>query len=285
MNLAETIDGIIEQGKLSIKANEGDYIGEDGLLYCGNCHTKKQTEVNIFGAVRRPMCLCKCMTEKRDAEEAAMKREEFERRTKEYRKTGFPESDMQNWTFENDDMANERITKAMRNYVDNFAELKKHGKGLLLYGSIGKGKTYAACEVANALIDNGYPVLVTNFARLTNTIQGKFEGKQEYIDSLNQFQLLVIDDLGAERKSEYMQEIVYNIIDSRYRAGLPFIITTNMTIEEIKTPTDIGNARIYDRIIERCFPIEVNGKNRRRKKVIAEYDEMKKLLGLDGKEE
>lgn len=285
MNLAETIDGIIEQGKLSIKANEGDYIGEDGLLYCGNCHTKKQTEVNIFGAVRRPMCLCKCMTEKRDAEEAAMKREEFERRTKEYRKTGFPESDMQNWTFENDDMANERITKAMRNYVDNFAELKKHGKGLLLYGSIGKGKTYAACEVANALIDKGYPVLVTNFARLTNTIQGKFEGKQEYIDSLNQFQLLVIDDLGTERKSEYMQEIVYNIIDSRYRAGLPFIITTNMTIEEIKTPTDIGNARIYDRIIERCFPIEVNGKNRRRKKVIAEYDEMKKLLGLDEKEE
>lgn len=285
MNLAETIDGIIEQGKLSIKANEWDYIGEDGLLYCGNCHTKKQTEVNIFGAVRRPMCLCKCMTEKRDAEEAAMKREEFERRTKEYRKTGFPESDMQNWTFENDDMANERITKAMRNYVDNFAELKKHGKGLLLYGSIGKGKTYAACEVANALIDKGYPVLVTNFARLTNTIQGKFEGKQEYIDSLNQFQLLVIDDLGAERKSEYMQEIVYNIIDSRYRAGLPFIITTNMTIEEIKTPTDIGNARIYDRIIERCFPIEVNGKNRRRKKVIAEYDEMKKLLGLDEKEE
>lgn len=285
MNLAETIYGIIEQGKLSIKANEGDYIGEDGLLYCGNCHTKKQTEVNIFGAVRRPMCLCKCMTEKRDAEEAAMKREEFERRTKEYRKTGFPESDMQNWTFENDDMANERITKAMRNYVDNFAELRKHGKGLLLYGSIGKGKTYAACEVANALIDKGYPVLVTNFARLTNTIQGKFEGKQEYIDSLNQFQLLVIDDLGAERKSEYMQEIVYNIIDSRYRAGLPFIITTNMTIEEIKTPTDIGNARIYDRIIERCFPIEVNGKNRRRKKVIAEYDEMKKLLGLDEKEE
>ena len=285
MNLAETIDGIIEQGKLSIKANEGDYIGEDGLLYCGNCHTKKQTEVNIFGAVRRPMCLCKCMAEKRDAEEAAMKREEFERRTKEYRKTGFPESDMQNWTFENDDMANERITKAMRNYVDNFADLKKHGKGLLLYGSIGKGKTYAACEVANALIDKGYPVLVTNFARLTNTIQGKFEGKQEYIDSLNQFQLLVIDDLGAERKSEYMQEIVYNIIDSRYRAGLPFIITTNMTIEEIKTPTDIGNARIYDRIIERCFPIEVNGKNRRRKKVIAEYDEMKKLLGLDEKEE
>lgn len=284
MDLKGAIDGIIEQGKLRIKANEGDYIGEDGLLYCGNCHTKKQTEVTIFGEIRRPMCLCKCQVEKRDAEERARKREEFERRIKEYRNAGFPESDMQNWTFENDDMANERITKAMRNYVDNFEELKKHGKGLLLYGNIGKGKTYAACEVANALIDKGYPVLVTNFARLTNTIQGKFEGKQEYIDSLNQFQLLVVDDLGVERKSEYMQEIIYSIIDSRYRAGLPFIITTNMTIEEIKTPTDLGNARIYDRILERCFPIEVKGKNRRRQKVIAEYDEMQKLLGLDKKE-
>lgn len=94
------------------------------------------------------------------------------------------------------------------------------------------GKTYAACEVANALIDKGYPVLVTNFARITNTIQGMYEGKQDYIDSLNEFQLLVIDDLGAERESAYMQEMVYNIIDSRYRAGLPMIYTTNISIEQ-----------------------------------------------------
>lgn len=182
--------------------------------------------------------------------------------------------------FCNDDMANEKITKAMKNYVNNFPELLKGGKGLLLYGTVGTGKTYAACEVANALIDKGYPALVTNFARLTNTIQGMYEGKQEYIDSLNRYALLVIDDLGAERKSEFMQEMVFNIIDSRYRAGLPLIITTNLSIQEIKEPSDIGNNRIYDRILERCFPVEISGASRRRKAVRENYNDMKDLLGL-----
>lgn len=279
MDLKPLMAGMEQRAAASIKAEQGDFI-LDGLLHCGKCKTPKQCRVEIFGEIRTPMCLCKCEVERKEREEEERQRQDFMRKIKEYRKMGFPESDMEHWTFANDDMTNEKITKAMQNYVDNFGELRKTGKGLLLYGSVGTGKTYAACEVANALIDKGYPVLVTNFARLTNTLQGMFEGKQTYIDSLNRFELLVIDDLGAERKSEYMQEMVYNIIDSRYRAGLPLIITTNLTIEEIKKPNDIGNTRIYDRIIERCFPLEVTGGSRRRKAVRDGYEDMKKLLGL-----
>lgn len=279
MDLKTLVDGMERKAAETIKAEQGDFI-LDGLLHCGKCKTPKQCRVEIFGEIRTPMCLCKCEVEKKEREEEERLRQDFMRKIKEYRKMGFPESDMEHWTFANDDMSNEKITKAMQNYVDNFGELRKTGKGLLLYGSVGTGKTYAACEVANALIDKGYPVLVTNFARLTNTIQGMFEGKQTYIDSLNRFDLLVIDDLGAERKSEFMQEMVFNIIDSRYRAGLPLIITTNLTIDEIKKPNDIGNTRIYDRILERCFPIEVTGGSRRRKAVRDSYEDMKNLLGL-----
>ena len=150
----------------------------------------------------------------------------------------------------------------------------------MLYGDVGTGKTFGACEVANALLDAGYRVMVTNFARLINIIQGTFEGRQEYIDSLNNYHLLVIDDLGVERQTEFMREMVYSIIDARYRAGLPMIITTNLGIDEIKKPADVANSRIYDRIIERCFPIEVSGGSRRRKKVRDEYADMKQLLGL-----
>lgn len=279
MDLKPLFDGMERMAAEHITAEQGDYI-VDGLLYCHKCNTPKQCRVTLFGVERTPPCLCKCEFERRKAEEEERKRAEFLLKIKEYRKMGFPESDMKHWTFANDDLTNERITKAMQNYVDNFEESRKAGKGLLLYGTVGTGKTFAACEVANALIDKGYPVLVTNFARLTNTIQGMFDGKQQYIDSLNRFQLLVIDDLGAERKSDYMQEMVYSIIDSRYRAGLPFIVTTNLTIEEIKKPNDIGNTRIYDRIIERCFPIEVTGGSRRRKAVREGYEDMKALLGL-----
>ena len=127
MDLKGAIDGIIEQGKLRIKANEGDYIGEDGLLYCGNCHTKKQTEVTIFGEIRRPMCLCKCQVEKRDAEERARKQREFQEQVSRMRQEGFPESDMGSWTFANDDRENEQLTKAMEKYVENFEEFLANG--------------------------------------------------------------------------------------------------------------------------------------------------------------
>lgn len=274
------VENMVEKSKSTIPKNEGDYVGEDGLLYCGKCHTKKQTEIEVFGQKRRPYCLCKCEAEKKDEEEKMRKHREFQGQVKRMRQTGFPESDMASWTFENDDMANGAITQAMRSYVANFKDFCRTGKGLLLWGNLGTGKTYAACEVANALIDEGYPVLVTNFARLTNTLQGMYEGKQDYIDGLNRFALLVIDDLGAERKTEFMQEMVWNIIDSRYRAGLPMIVTTNLSIEEIKKPDNVGVGRIYDRILERCHPINVKGGSRRKKTAGAEYHKMQKILGL-----
>ena len=279
MDINAMVDSLEARAAQAIRAEEGDYIGEDGLLYCHKCNTKKQTEVNILGTIRRPMCLCKCQVAKRAAEEDEHKRREFEKRVHELRRIGFPEVEMRNWTFSNDDLTNEKITKAAQRYVENFSELRQCGKGLLLYGNTGTGKTYTACEIANALIDKGYPVLVTNFARILNTLQGTFE-KQEYIDGFNNYQLLVIDDLGIERDTAYAKEQVFNIIDSRYRSGLPMIITTNLTMEKIKNPEDIENRRIYDRILERCFPIEVGGSSRRRKAVREDYDEMKNILGL-----
>lgn len=279
MDVKQMVDALEARASVAIRAEEGDYIGEDGLLYCHKCNTRKQTEVMLFGSIRRPMCMCKCAAAKRAAEEDEYKRREFEEKVKEMRRMGFPEAEMRNWTFANDDLTNEQITKAAQRYVENFGELRRSGKGLLLYGNTGTGKTYTACEIANALIDQGYPVLVTNFARILNTLQGTFE-KQEYIDNFQSYQLLVIDDLGIERDTAYAKEQVFNIIDSRYRSGLPMIITTNLTMEKIKNPEDIENRRIYDRILERCFPIEVGGSSRRRKAVRDDYDSMKNLLGL-----
>lgn len=278
--IGNVITGIAKQTKETIPQNEGDYIGEDGLLYCGKCHTRKQGRYEVPWGTITPHILCKCAREQQEAIEEEFRHAELDCQIRRYKRMGFPESEMQDWTFANDDMSNEKITNAMKRYVDRFAEFKKHGKGLLLYGPVGTGKTYAACEVANALIEQGSPALVTTFDRITNTLQGMFEGKQKYIDDLNQFDLLVLDDLGVERKTEYMQEMVYTIIDNRYRAGLPFIVTTNLSIEEIKKPSIVSNARIYDRILERCFPIHLDGKSRRRQTAGKDYNEMRELLGL-----
>lgn len=279
MIISTYIDNIEQRAAENIKAEQGDYIN-DGLLYCGKCHTPKQCRVFILDRERTPMCLCKCEAEKREREEEERKRIEFEKRIREFRRIGFPESDMQDWTFANDDRTNEKISAVARNYVDNFSKMNEDGKGLLLFGTVGTGKTYAAACIANALIDKGYSVLMTNFARIANTVQGLFEGKQEYYDSLNRFPLLILDDLSAERKTEYMQEIVFNVIDSRYRAGLPLIVTTNLTRDELKHPADVTNQRTFSRLFEMCIPVEVAGTDRRREKLKSDMEEYKNILGL-----
>ena len=199
---------------------------------------------------------------------------------KRLRRMGFPDAEMQKWTFDNDDRSNERITNICHKYVENFSEMWKKGKGLLLFGTVGTGKTFMSACIANALIDQGHPCLVTNFARLINTIQGMYEGKQDYIDGLNKFTLLVIDDLAAERDTEFMAETVQNIIDARYRSGLPLIITTNLTAEELKHPAEVRKQRIYSRLFEMCVPIEVKGRDRRKEKLKEDFGELEELLGL-----
>jgi DNA replication protein DnaC len=256
---------------------ENTYMGQDGLLYCKTCGGARQrTMIVPLKGERTVGIMCDCMV----AEKRRIEQQQKDNENSIRRKICFANSNMYKWTFQNSDGNNPQMEEVMRNYVKNFTTFKKDGKGLLLWGTVGTGKTYMAACIANALIDEGYKVLMTNFASLTNTIQGMFDGKQRFINSLNHYALIIIDDLGAERKSEFMQEMVFNIIDSRYRAGLPMIITTNLSIEEIKKPKDISNSRIYDRILERCHPIEISGVSKRRKKIVENWAETQMMLGI-----
>lgn len=267
---------VFDQISASVPHSDNEYVGEDGLTHCSVCHRATQVVVEFLGITKTVRCVCDCKVKEIEAEEERKRQEENNRK----RRLCFAETNMAGWTFANDDRKNEKLSDAMLNYSSKFPEFLRMGKGLLLFGTVGTGKTYYAACIANSLIDKGYTVLMTNFARLTNTIQGMYEGKQEYIDSLNDFDLLIIDDLGAERKSEFMQEMVFNIIDSRYRSGLPMIITTNLTADEIKKPQEVSFKRIYDRILERCIPVEVSGVSRRRAALKETHADMKAMLGL-----
>lgn len=277
MGYNEIIDGLEQTAAEHIRFEPGDFYA-DGLLYCGKCRTPKQTRVTIFGVERTPFCLCRCGAEQRDREERERRQAERQARIAEKRRECFPDRELMSCTFGKDDGANAKISKICRNYSEKFADFRKDGKGLLLFGTVGTGKTFYAAAVANELIDRGYTCLVTNFTRLVNTIQGMYTGRQEYIDALNGYDLLVIDDLAAERNTEYMNEIVYSVIDSRNRAGLPLIITTNLTADELKHPADMNKQRIYSRLFEMCLPIEVTGTDRRRDALKRDYDAYLNML-------
>ena len=255
-----------------------DYIGEDGLLYCGICKTRKQYNPSFNGRVMIVRVPCKCEQEQRQKEEEERKRAEEIARIRRTKATCIHDKGLLDCTFENDNGSVKQM-KVAKWYVDTWKERKFRNDGLLLWGNIGTGKTFLAGCIANALLDNGVPVLMTNFSRILNTLTGMYsDDRNQFIDSFNKYSLLIIDDLGIERSSEFALEQVFNVIDSRYRSKKPLIVTTNLTLDELKHPKDLARARIYDRVLERCVPLKINNQNIRELNAAANMQAARKIL-------
>ena len=81
---------------------------------------------------------------------------------------------------------------------------------------------------------------MTNFPTILNRLTGMFsEDRADFIASFDEYDLLIIDDLGVERSTEYAMEQMFFVIDSRYRSRRPMIITTNLKLAELKNPPDL----------------------------------------------
>ena len=258
-----------------------DYTGEDGLLYCGKCRKPKEAyfapdKAAIFGRDRHP-AECDCQRAAREEREAAEKRRRHLDTVEELKRRGFTDPAMREWTFANDNGRNPQM-KTARFYVEHWEDMKAGNIGYLLWGSVGTGKSYLAGCIANALMEKEISVRMTNFALILNDLAATFEGKNEYISNLCRYPLLILDDFGMERGTEYGLEQVYNVIDSRYRSGKPLIVTTNLTLTELQNPQDTPHARIYDRLLEMCAPVCFSGENFRRESAQNKLNRLKQLM-------
>lgn len=154
--------------------------------------------------------------------------------------------------------------------------------GLLLWGDVGTGKTFFAACIANALVEQNVSVKMTNFSTILNDLFTESD-KNKYLERINNHNLIIIDDLGIERGTEYALEQVYNIIDTRYKSGKPLIITTNLTLDELKNPIDVVHKRIYDRVLGMCVPVMFNGANFRNQEAANKMEAARELFGTEGK--
>lgn len=274
-----TDNTILDLALKPVELKADDY-EQDGLVYCGVCHAKKQCRVELFGAVRTVVCMCKCETERFEKAEAQAKKNAEVARISALRTSGLQDKSYQSWTFAADDGKTSQNMEKAKNYCAKWGEVYAQNIGLRLYGGVGTGKTFMAACIANELISRGVPVLMTNFIKLANAIsQGYGDDKNTYIRALDSYDLLIIDDLGAERSSDFMMEHIFNIVDSRYRAGKPLIVTTNLQQQEFDNPPDVKTARIYDRVREMTVPIAFKGDNRRTQVADRKFKAAAQLLG------
>ena len=263
MELTEEIRAVIDKTTAAMKLGEGEYIAPaDGLVHCRKCGAPRQTVIRSpFGGYIAPRCVCPCQQEKERRRREAEERRQRMERTKRRKAQGLQDRYLYGYTFAHDNGENPVMAKAHA-YVDHWPQAFKRNIGLLLFGDVGTGKSFLAGCIANALLERDVPVLMTNFPSILARLGGMFgEDRTAFLDSLGDYDLLIIDDLGVERNTEYALEQMFSIIDSRYRSGKPLIVTTNLKLDELKHPPDLAHARIYDRILERCAPILFTGKN------------------------
>lgn len=280
--MKDLMDSFFDQIEVRKESREGEYLGEDGLLYCEKCHTPIQCRKQFLGKMRTLPCICRCRQEemKRQKEEAEAREQMM--KIQRLKSTGIQERHLLDWRFEAAE-DNETIRWA-KNYVANWKRVRAENLGLLLWGDVGTGKSFAAACIANALLEQAVPVLMTNFSKILNQMGTMYtEERYQYIASFNHYPLLIIDDLGIERSTEYAKEQVYAVIDERYKANLPLIITTNLTINQIRNPENVADARIYSRVLEMCTPIQVKGNDRRQTTSREKQERMKTVLFQDGR--
>lgn len=244
---------------------ETEYM-KDGHTYCKTCHERKDGEVkNLMDMKFIFKNNCKCDRERLEKQKQREKEQEIER----LKRSCFISMSQWAYTFDNYKGEKDKSYIIAKNYVKEYEQMKKENIGLLFCGTVGSGKTYLACCIANALIEEYMiRVKIGNFAQIINDLQksGFDLDKNEYIESLTNVSVLILDDLGIERDTSYAKEQVYNIVNSRYLKQKPTIFTTNLPYEKIQNSDDgVEYERIYSRIIEMCIPVKVMGEDFRKR--------------------
>lgn len=234
-----------------------------GLLLCGVCGEPKQIRINLLGQDMVVPCDCRCVREQKAAIEKAVRQEEAACRLARHRANCFgDDAKKAGYTFARDDQRDAELSRRVRGYVKQFAKFRQEGRGLLLLGPTGTGKTFYACCIANALLEAGYSVRVTNFAEIANELQGTFD-KAGVHRELKRPDLLVLDDLAAERDTSFMNEIVFQVVEERCAAKKPLVVTSNLSAQSFFKPDTIERGRVFSRLKEVCIPLSVTGSDRR----------------------
>ncbi|MGN0687177.1 MAG: ATP-binding protein [Oscillospiraceae bacterium] len=132
------------------------------------------------------------------------------------------------------------------------AEFSNNSDGIIMNGGTGLGKTHLSLAIADAVIKRGFSVTYGSVPELLRTIEREYYGKsdEDTMHTLSLCDLLILDDLGAEMEKPLYTSLLYELINSRISRGLPMIINSNLSAQELQQ-------RYQDRILSRLYSMEV----------------------------
>jgi DNA replication protein DnaC len=157
------------------------------------------------------------------------------------------------------------VLAEVRRYVRDLERNLDEGRGIWFVGDPGTGKTAAAMLVSKLAIEAGRSVAVYSTPRLLNVVREAIDteaGVLGLLEQLGTVDLLHLDDLGAERQTEWVLEQLYSIVNTRYEDQRSVVVTTNLQPDAL---ADQVGLRTVSRLIEMCGdPLPLFGADRRR---------------------
>lgn len=250
---------------------ENEYMGEDGYIHCKDCDERIESILLSYTSHGPDYALiptrnCACVRAKREKEKAQTEQEKLNDRLD----TAFAEFKSYRYvTFANDDQGEPEVGERVRrfvDYTDDFLHLPQEKQceqqcpGLLLYGETGGGKTTMAAMACHALCERGIQPYMFSIINIAGQMRTQ---EKEVLEWLCGFRVWFVDDYGAERDTEWMQEKVLLLIETAIRNNIVLFVTSNLTAEKLMHPNSEQAKRIYSRLIERCDMVPVKHENRR----------------------
>ena len=160
-----------------------------------------------------------------------------------------------------DSRIDQKAKQTCLNYMNKFSDIKWREKnGIILSGDSGIGKTHLAAAISNELINRRVAVFFVNAPEVYDRIRDEIGNKDYTKATMKSCELLILDDLGKEKRSEWTDQILYEVVNNRYEAKKPIIITTNYSAKELATRIDKA---VLSRLFEMCVFINMQGEDRR----------------------
>lgn len=261
------------------KLNVGAVFTESETEFCQRCGSP--VRYVSFAAAKRPIRLaCECiLKEKRMQEAQERKKQEKVIRHKLVLSSGLNLS-QQGMTFDTFQVTPEtqRAVKICKAFSERWRESK--GKGILLTGGVGCGKSHLAAAICNQVIadfdsekmvkqrfsdvhlERCCPVRFQSSVELYSSLRQEMKSGGETLKKCKESPLLILDDLGAERGSGWVTERLFELVDYRMGNKLPMVITTNLTAQQLSYTF---GERIMDRVRSMCCLVELSGASKRMK--------------------
>lgn len=241
---------------------DDEYIKDDNI-YCENCDTPRTVHINIFESERIVRCICKCQKEKELEEEKKKELQAKILRIERLQSNSLMGNKYKNVKFDNtivshNDSFKQAYDRCVK-YCENIQSVLENGYGMYIYGSPGNGKTRLTACMANALIEKHIEVIFTNFFNISKEIRDTYNSntvrtETEIINRIKNVDVLFLDDIGTESLSKndgnnFMQDLMFQIINARYNNNKPTVFSSNYSIAELTLQRGLENKTV-DRIRE-----------------------------------